>query len=928
MTKNTESDVHSRLYTRIKDYIQNNETKFKNVYTEYTTDEGRADIFVENPLEESLIVEAKAPEKYLLKREHIIQARDYAESLGYSTFSLVNEDDFFLFDYNDEVEVGEISFYHLNLRKFSSLSEAVPKILDAVRYLHHKNRLPSQGNKDKIIALLRSFHSSIYPTYEEIASQKYGKNRKFTNLVDKWARKNNHSNKDKNVQIEILSKQFTYSLAIKILFYRILRYNNIGREHGEPLEELGSGVADVAIRTHINQQFESVVKNINYEPIFDEGDSVFKKFPTNKRAQRAIKELLDNFSNLNITDVEEDLIGQLYEELIPEDERKRLGQFYTPPNIANTIVRWSIPDDMNEIPRVLDPACGSGTFPVEIYKKIEDNYEAAHRDYIENLTVVDVNRFPLRLTTLNIAGRNIKQPTKHVDSYNTSFFDLPEPEDKGKYDAVVGNPPYIYSDDLYPDTEHFREHLKEYSPEGNKRPAYYNGVKRFRKSTDAFVYFVTNSLRYLKDGGRLGFIIPTKWLSSKYGIPFQQFLFDNVKIDSIVSFSNRVFDDALVNTCMLLLEKCDNKEQREQNVTDFIHIKKEMSPDDMIDTIEYEADVTDDNYKFESWEGFTTVSMKQRRLEERKGKLVHYLGAPKQIIDLIESNDFQTLSDFADITNGTNTGVAGYFYIDEEDVDDWGIDKRFLTPAIKSIRGTDSYVVSQEDVETYLLDTREFIEKHDIENSDEAKRLLSEKGYGNLLRYIEFGENKGYHEKSKPVKRDIWFNITETTNNPRILHPVFYSKRKLTVVNKDRLVPSHAIQCVDVDDDVYRRVYAITNSYIYKILSEFFGRAEGGGALQLRTYEVKNMPFPDVHNFSSDEIKRLQESYRNIKEGEYEGVADKVIIDKFNLDFDIEDLKTIHSNIVESRVEGAEKTEPLVRTVEDIGEDVTPFNKR
>ena len=64
-----------------------------------------------------------------------------------------------------------------------------------------------------------------------------------------------------------------------------------------------------------------------------------------------------------------DVVGFIYEDLIPGEERHQLGQFYTPKPIAELITRWCVrsPDD-----KVLDPGCGSGTFLVEAYKRLAE----------------------------------------------------------------------------------------------------------------------------------------------------------------------------------------------------------------------------------------------------------------------------------------------------------------------------------------------------------------------------------------------------------------------------------------------------------------------------------------------------------------------------------------------------------------------------
>ena len=58
-----------------------------------------------------------------------------------------------------------------------------------------------------------------------------------------------------------------------------------------------------------------------------------------------------------------DVAAILYETVIPPDERRQLGEYYTPDWLARTIVREVVTDPLDQY--VLDPACGSGTFVAE-----------------------------------------------------------------------------------------------------------------------------------------------------------------------------------------------------------------------------------------------------------------------------------------------------------------------------------------------------------------------------------------------------------------------------------------------------------------------------------------------------------------------------------------------------------------------------------
>ena len=70
-----------------------------------------------------------------------------------------------------------------------------------------------------------------------------------------------------------------------------------------------------------------------------------------------------------------DIGAMLYETVIPPDERRQLGEYYTPAWLARVMVRELVEEPLTQ--RVLDPACGSGTFVVEA---VGHFLEAAERD--------------------------------------------------------------------------------------------------------------------------------------------------------------------------------------------------------------------------------------------------------------------------------------------------------------------------------------------------------------------------------------------------------------------------------------------------------------------------------------------------------------------------------------------------------------------
>jgi hypothetical protein len=73
-----------------------------------------------------------------------------------------------------------------------------------------------------------------------------------------------------------------------------------------------------------------------------------------------VRTLARRVARFDWTNVEHDVLKVLYESVIGPDTRRNLGEYYTPDWLADRVIAASVTDPLNQ--RVLDPACGSGTF--------------------------------------------------------------------------------------------------------------------------------------------------------------------------------------------------------------------------------------------------------------------------------------------------------------------------------------------------------------------------------------------------------------------------------------------------------------------------------------------------------------------------------------------------------------------------------------
>lgn len=956
-----EAKFHGILYTRLLDFIDENETQFEEPVSEKTTESGFADIYVPSLLSGEIVIEVKNDNIYPRDHDVVSQVRRYADELGAEFYATCNSNDLFLFYDQGEIEMTDVEFYYFNLREVQ-LKEAIPQLLGVVEHVYKEESLPVQTDRDRIVGVLRSFHSSIWPSYAALINKKHGRNEKFTQRLDEWVQENDYESLDEEEQFEVAGKQYAYLLTNKILFYEVVREKTkprydpekgastpeIETETGFELDSLHEHTTLSGLEKHLKKQFDTIVEEIDYKPIFDTGTSLFADFPQNKKTLRTLEDFLDNIEAEEIVSLDEDLLGEIYEELIPAKERKELGQFYTPPKIAQTISEWSIQRNEKDHPRVLDPACGSGTFCVEAYNRVEDILPTSrHQNIIDHIVAVDINRFPLHLTALNLASQNISERTDRLHLFHDSFFNI-DPETRfletsriddedqevlGTFDAVIGNPPYIGQRSLYPSKEHFRNHLKNF---GNGKSPYYEGNKRLSKRSDAYVYFVTHGTQFLNDGGRLGFIIPTKWMMTGYGEDFQEFIYSEYKLNAVVGFGARAFDDAFVDGALILLEKCDNKEERRQNETKFIRVRDTMDVDDIVDTVEYVHDLQDRReILVQNREAYRTVAIQQGVLMDKETKKVrHYLTAPQRFIELLENPRMVQLDKLlSDFRRGITSGKNDFFYIEQENISNLGINNRFLTPLVKWIKQMEKGTpLSEEITDLYVFHVHDYVEeirtRDDISGGDlqqRVKNALSEDGYDKTLNYIREGEAKGYDENRTCASRAVWFNLGDV-QPADIVHPKGFKYRVFASRNEG-LIINDRLYCLDVKPEVDEyALLAYLNSTVYQAVVETWGRNEGRGMLEIMGYEVEQVPALELRALPDKIVEELADAYRafeNNEEGAQDRI-DKIVLKAADLNTDVDDFQKATMDVTNRRNDRGMSSEVMleeVDTLEELGSD-------
>ena len=107
-------------------------------------------------------------------------------------------------------------------------------------------------------------------------------------------------------------------------------------------------------------------------------ESGFFAWPAEVDGLPLLRTLARRIAKFDWSQAPNDIAAILYETVIPPDERRQLGEYYTPDWLARAMVREVVTDPLDQ--KVLDPACGSGTFVAEAVTHFIDTAKATALD--------------------------------------------------------------------------------------------------------------------------------------------------------------------------------------------------------------------------------------------------------------------------------------------------------------------------------------------------------------------------------------------------------------------------------------------------------------------------------------------------------------------------------------------------------------------
>ncbi len=737
---------------------------------------------------------------------------------------------------------------------------------------------------------------TLWPHIHKSLISEVGKSSEFKNGLFNWAVKQGIAKYEAGeIFFESVSRQIVYRLLGKVLFYLTLRRFRTDI----PKLDL-HGIQPTKASEKLKEYFE-IARQIDYQAVFEDDFPDTVPFPPN--ALEPLRDLLDDLNRYNLSHMPQDVVGNVFEQLIPPEERHALGQYFTNESLVDLITAFCVKTMYDKI---LDPTCGTGTFLIRAYDRLKNAGEKDHLKRLSQIWGIDIAHFPAELATINLYRQNIENYANFPRVISRDFFEVnpgdsfkfppPKPPTGENYtieekippfDAVVGNFPYIRQELIEKRLKGYKDKLGNVLQQDWMQDyrEFFDEEKKPKLSgqADIYAYLFFHTARHLKEGGRMGIVTSNSWLDVAYGYELQKFFLKNFKIIAI--FESRCepwFEDAAVNTVVTILERCKEKDKRDANNVKFVKIKrrlKDLIPWDMklsmqrwsgldrlIHTIETAGEGSyvythqkkkSKNSATHEDDNFRIRIIKQSELLEKvddAGKTVkwgQYLRAPEIYFEILDKckDTLAPVKQIANVTRGVTTNNVDFFYLKKDIIDHWGIEKKHLNGPV---------IYSPKEVPNISIDTK-LLERFLFVCNYERKKLTGT----NALNYIKWGESKKYNSSLTFKGKEDWYAIREVETEPCSLYYARQDVAYRVVYNPDGLIVNDNLYRITPKVENYNKLLCgILNSALFYLGLEINGRINlGDGALKVQAYEIDLLPVINIEEISQSQKQSILKAF-------------------------------------------------------------------
>lgn len=315
-------------------------------------------------------------------------------------------------------------------------------------------------------------------------------------------------------------------------------------------------IDDVELASLYRKTFKTVLEV--HEDIYQEEAYEIELDPV------SIKYIDAKLSELDLFNLERDLIGDAYEIFMGDAIKGQSGQFFTPQNAAEALVKMVSPDPNAKI---VDPACGAGGFLVASIKY----WNRLKLDYAkDNLYGVDKDGYLTRLAKIHLACMG--QNTKTINCTDSLVWDEKTlGKCNSKYDVVLTNPPFGVN--IQAGTSETLSKFELAYKYRKKKGGLLEKTDVINEAVAPQVVFMEQCVNLVKPGGTIGIVVPESMISNKKYAYVVEYILRTSYIKAIIGMPDELFKTSgkggtHTKTCLLVLEK--KKKQDDKNYSIFM----------------------------------------------------------------------------------------------------------------------------------------------------------------------------------------------------------------------------------------------------------------------------------------------------------------------------------------------------------------------